>query len=104
MSSFRTYDLSVRFYREVSALRLPSHLKSQLLRSASSVPLNLREGEARGSMPDRLRFYRIAYASFRESQAALELAALQIDASFSDLIDHLGASLYKLVNQRRPFC
>ena len=99
MRSFRTYDLAVRFYRAVVPLSLPSHLRSQMLRAASSVPLNLQEGSARGTFKDRVHFYRIAYASFREAKAVLDLVDLTPSAEFLDLADHLGACLYKLVNQ-----
>src|SRR5690606_28908583 len=99
MSTFRTYDLAVKFYRAAAVVKLPAHLKSQMLRAASSVPLNLTEGAARGSFADRVRFYRIAYASFRESMAVLDLVDVKTTADFVDLADYLGACLYKLVNQ-----
>ncbi len=41
MRNFRTYDLAVQFYRATKSMELPGHLRSQLLRAASSVVLNL---------------------------------------------------------------
>lgn len=99
MQPFRTYDLAVQFYRAANKLRLPSHLRSQMLRAASNAALNLQEGAARGSFLDRIRFYRIAYASYREAKAVLDLVDLAVNSEFEELKDHLGACLYKLVNQ-----
>ena len=90
---FRTYDLAVTFYHKASELKLPYHLKDQLMRAASSVPLNLAEGSAKSSVKDRLRFYRIALASFREVQAVLDLCR---DSALQDQSRILGAHLYKL--------
>jgi four helix bundle protein len=49
MKTFRTLDLAVEFYSLVENIKAPSHLKEQLLRAASSVPLNLAEGNAKFS-------------------------------------------------------
>ena len=46
LKNFRTFHQAVNFYRQVAGLRMPTHLKDQLLRAASSVPLNLAEGAA----------------------------------------------------------
>ncbi len=68
MKTFRTLDLAVEFYGLVENLKMPSHLKEQLLRSSSSVPLNLAEGNAKFSYKDKKRIYQIAMGSLRESQ------------------------------------
>ncbi|MCC7441736.1 MAG: four helix bundle protein [Bdellovibrionales bacterium] len=92
---FRTYDLALVFYRECRQVRLPHHLKDQLLRAASSICLNLGEGSAKASAKDRLRFYSIALASCREVQSVI---ALEPEALGTAVVtaDKLGAHLYKL--------
>jgi four helix bundle protein len=58
-------------------MRVPSPLKStadQLIRSASSVPANLAEGHGRSGR-DRQHFWRIAYASAKETDSHLRLLA-----------------------------
>ena len=48
-------------------------LKDQLLRAATSVPLNIAEGAGEHSPPEKRRFYRIAKRSAAESLAALDV-------------------------------
>src|ERR1700722_11249857 len=95
LEQFRAYQLAVRFYREVSLLTLPSHLKEQMLRAATSVVLNLVEGSARATPADRLRFYRIALGSQRECAAILELAPTRAISAI-EICDQLGAHVYRL--------
>lgn len=64
-------------------------------RAASSVALNLAEGLARSSRRDQTRFFDIAFASLKESQAILDVS-LSTDAEIVELADKLGAHLYKL--------
>ena len=95
MKKFRTYQLSVAFYKTCKEVRLFRSLKDQLLRASSSVCLNLAEGSARRTEKDRMRFYNIALASHREVQSIIdieELGILEADA------DKLGAHLYKLTH------
>ena len=47
MKNFRTYQLSIQFYRATSKAPVPGHLRNQLLRAASSFTLNLGEGYGR---------------------------------------------------------
>ena len=97
LTNFRTYQLSIQFYREASQLKLPFHLRDQFLRAASSITLNLAEGSAKGTSKDRTKFYRIALGSQRECAAVLDLLA-QPELTISSLCDRLGAHLYKLVH------
>ena len=56
-------------------MRVPAPLKSiadQVIRSASSVPANLAEGQGRSGR-DRHHFWRIAYASAKEVDSHLRL-------------------------------
>ena len=97
LKNFRTYQLSVEFYRAVVPYRCPAHLKAQLLRSASSVSLNLAEADGRSSAQDRRRLFTIAMGSVRESQAILELVSVKKDA-VSELADRLAGHLYRLLH------
>ncbi len=99
LKNFRTFHLSVAFYRLAATIRLPSHLKDQLLRAASSVTLNLSEGSAKSSTKDQRRFFEIAFASCRECQAILLLGVDQQHPAVQ-AADHLGASLYRLLSPK----
>ncbi len=76
-------------------MNLPSYLKDQLARAASSAALNLAEGSAKPTPKERARFYSIAFASLRETQSILDLADID-DAALAKQSDHLAACLYKL--------
>ena len=99
--NFRVYNDAVEFYKVVSTIKLPYHLRNQLLRSASSVALNLAEGAARRSATEQRRFYEIAMGSLRESQAVLDLYPLDISSRILRLSDSLAAQLYRLIQSRR---
>lgn len=77
LKDFRSYQLSIEFYKQAERLRCSSHLKSQLLRAASSISLNLAEGSGKRLVPDQRRFYQIALGSLRECQAVLDLCLQQ---------------------------
>ena len=102
MNNFRTYQLSVQFYRECQTLKLPYHLKNQLLRAASSSSLNLIEGSANLCLRDKKRFYEIAYGSIKESMAALDLAGGQYRQKYFPLADSIAAHIYKLIKSLGP--
>ena len=94
-TTFKTLILAINFHRECQKLKMKSYLKNQLERATASVALNLGEGNARISSKDRQRFFNIAYASLKEAQIALALAAVT-SPQLLDHADHLGASIYKL--------
>ena len=71
---FRSYQVAVQVFKQFRSLKLPSYLKDQGLRAASSVVLNLAEGSGKDSLADRRRFYQIALGSTREVQSILDLA------------------------------
>jgi four helix bundle protein len=96
MKTFRTLDLAIEFYSLVENAKVSGHLRDQLLRAASSVPLNLSEGNAKSSIKEKKRFYQIAYASLQECKTILILVKNE-DKELVKQADHLGASLYKLV-------
>lgn len=89
LANFRSYQLAVGFYREATHVKLPYQLRDQFLRAASSIALNLAEGSAKGTAPDRLRFYRIALGSQRECAAVLDLIT-QPEIKIVGLCDQLG--------------
>jgi four helix bundle protein len=62
----------------------------------SLISLNLSEGNAKFSTKEKKRFYKIAYASLKESQTILKLLKVE-DEMILGKSDHLGASLYKLL-------
>ena len=95
LAQFRSYTLATQFYKEVSRLRMHTHLRNQLLRASSGIALCLAEGYGRQSFSDKTRFYHMALASLRESQAVLTLAEVQ-SPKVLDMADHLGACLFKL--------
>ena len=101
MRIFRTLELAIEFYGIVESIKIPSHLKEQLLRAASSVSLNLAEGNAKFSYKEKKRIYQIAMGSLRESQTILKLAKIE-DPIIVGTADHLAASLYKLLMSKEP--
>ena len=94
-NNFRSYQVAIEVFKEVKSLQLPTYLRDQCLRAASSVVLNLAEGSGKDSAADRRRFYQIAMGSTREVQAILDLAD-KVPASLRNHADHLGACVYKL--------
>lgn len=99
MTTFKTLDLAIEFYDQITELELSGHLRDQLLRAGSSISLNLSEGNARGSAKDKRHFFQMAYASLRECQTIFKLLKIE-DGRAIDSADKLGASLYKLINSQ----
>ncbi|MCC6278109.1 MAG: four helix bundle protein [Oligoflexia bacterium] len=95
LKSFRTYQLSLQFYQACSKLKLPKHLKDQVLRASSSITLNVAEGSAKPTKRDQMKFYFISFGSLRECQAVLSLSG-QTNPELLDLADHIGACLFRL--------
>jgi four helix bundle protein len=100
LKNFRTFHQAVNFYQQVVGLRMPTHLKDQLLRAASSVPLNLAEGAAKSSPRDQRRFFEISMGSLRESQAILMIAMPPNHESLK-VADQLAAAMYRLLNPKK---
>ena len=87
-------------------VRVPTPLKSiadQAIRSASSVPANLAEGHGR-SGKDRLRFWRIAYASAKEIDSHVRLLSMAgvVDSikarNTLTAFDEVRAMIWRLLN------
>ncbi len=97
MKRFITLDLAIKFYEEVLEIDATGNLKDQLHRSASSISLNIAEGNAKASLNEKRHFFQTAYASLRECQTILKL--LKITSSkAAQTADQLGGCLYRLVN------
>ena len=94
--NFKTYQLAVQFYHLAVNLQLPRHPRDQMVRSASSVALNLAEGSGKSSKADQKRYFETAFGSRRESQAVLDLTA-QSAAETLTLADKLAAHLFRLI-------
>lgn len=95
MKTFRTLDLSEKFYHATESLKLSGNLRDQLTRASSSIALNLSEGNAKPSTKEKRRYYQTAYASLKECQTILRLAKIE-NEEINEKADFLGASLYKL--------
>ncbi len=89
-------------------LRIPAPFKpiaDQVIRSASSVPANLAEGQGRSGR-DRAQLWRIAYGSAKEVDTHLRLlaAAGAVDRSEAaialDGFDEVRAMTWRLLNPR----
>jgi four helix bundle protein len=99
LSNFRVYRLARLLYRECEGLRVPAHLRSQLSRASSSIPLNIAEGLGRRTHADQRNFFTIAYGSTKEVQAILDLVGESPQAA--ELADHVAACLYKLTRRAK---
>ena len=100
MNNFRTYNLSISFYKECLKLQVSSCLRNQLTRASSSIALNLAEGNGRKQTNDRKHFFQIAYGSLKECKAILDLS-INTPQSLISLADILGAHIYKLIKNAR---
>jgi four helix bundle protein len=88
-------ETAIEFARICQKLPAAKHLKDQLNRSSSSVPLNLAEGSAKPLRADRYKSYRIALGSFREAEATLRIIDLHYP-KLRALSEKLGAQLTAL--------
>jgi four helix bundle protein len=99
MNNFRTLELAIEFYKKCEGTKVSGHLRDQLIRAASSISLNLAEGNAKKSVKEKRRYFLTAYGSLKECQTIFRLADLD-DEIIVQMANHLGASLYKLMNSK----
>lgn len=99
MKTFRTLDLAIEFHEKVERIGYAGNLRDQLMRAASSIALNLAEGNSKSSVKEKKRFYQTAYGSLKECQTIFVLMKNK-DQGLDQLADHLGASLYKLTKSK----
>jgi four helix bundle protein len=100
MKNFRTFDLAVDLYRKVLRLNVSGPAQDQLHRAALSISLNLAEGTGRATAKDQRRFFHIAMESTREVQALFILLGVN-NAVLCDRLDHIAASLHRLIHASR---
>jgi four helix bundle protein len=98
LNKFEVFNLAKLFYWECKELKLPVYLRDQLLRSSSSIALNIAEGSGKRTPIDQAKFYTIALGSLRESQAILELEKIE-NIKLMKLGDQLGAILFTLIRK-----
>jgi four helix bundle protein len=97
MKTFRTLDLAVEFHELVRQADLKDkYMTDQLVRASASIALNLSEGNAKGSIKDKKRFFQMAYGSLRECQTVFKLIKCN-DPILHKVADQLGACLYRLL-------
>lgn len=96
MKTFRTLELAIQFNALIDQLEIKGHLRDQILRAASSIALNLAEGNAKFSAKEKKRYYQTAYASLKECQTIFRLIK-NSNAELDKMADYLGASLYRLM-------
>lgn len=99
MTTFRTLDLAVGFYEKTVSLKITGNLRDQLSRAASSIALNLSEGNAKRTEKEKKRYYHTAYASCQECKTILRLAGIENCAIVAE-VDRLGAHVYKLLKAK----
>ena len=100
MKNFRSFQLAVTFYKQCQSIILPRHLRDQLLRASSSIALNLAEARGKATLKDQLKYFHIALGSVRECEAILILHG-KANKEMTDTLDHLAASVYKLIKNAR---
>ncbi len=96
LKNFRTYQLSLTFYRRCRSLNAKGAMRDQLERASLSIALNLAAGSAQLSKAQRKKFYQISFASFKETECLLEL--LDANNETKNQANTLGAHLYKLLH------
>ena len=81
-------------------------IADQLIRAASSVALNLAEGNGRTGR-DRIHHWRIAYGSALQTSSALQLLAaagcirIERASEAEALLDRVRAMTWRLIHRRR---
>jgi four helix bundle protein len=101
MKTFLTLDLAEKFYHMSEKADIKGNLRDQLLRAASSIALNLAEGNAKRTEKEKKRYYQIAYASSQECKTILKLAKISDDLVI-DTADKLSAWIYNLLKANNP--
>ncbi len=99
MKTFRTLELAIQFHEMTEQTTISGHMKDQLLRASTSIALNLAEGNAKPSEKEKKRYYQTAYGSLKECQTIFRLTK-ETDTTLLQKADHLGASIYKLLQSK----
>jgi four helix bundle protein len=104
----RSRALAIEVYRVTAsgAFRGEWAIRDQIRRSALSVPSNIAEGSARGSDPDRARFYLFARGSLAELSTQADIAAAvglldaEVEKVWQSECGELGAMLTGLIARK----
>ena len=95
------YQVSLAFNEWVgeflSSINAKAAAKDQLARAATSIPLNITEGNGKFSKRDRARFFDVARGSALESAAALDVLVSR-KLAVSDAIAPAKQQLLQIVN------
>ena len=98
----RAYGTALAFLRAVQDARVRDReLRSQALRAAKSVCLNIAEGAGRVTRADKARAYTVARGELVEAVAAIEIANESRDARGEAVAQvlALGAELYAVLTK-----
>ena len=94
LKNFRCYQMAKNIHQLCEKLPLKGEVRSQLSRATLSIVLNLAEGSGKFEKKEQKRFFKIAFASIRETQAILDLLENQ-DAAAK--VDSLAAATWRLI-------
>src|SRR6185437_14899482 len=94
LKNFRCYQMAKNIHQLCEKLPLKGEMKSQLSRATLSIALNLAEGSGKFEKAEQKRFFKIAFASIRETQAILEIIAADEVAA---KLDRLAAATWRLL-------
>jgi four helix bundle protein len=97
LQNFRSYQLALELHQACEQLKAKAAIRDQLSRASLSIVLNLAEGSAKPTAPERRRFYAIALGSLRETEALLHILRAQPQLA---LVNRLGGCVYRLVHPR----
>ncbi len=78
--------------------------KDQLYRASLSIPLNIAEGAAKFSKPDKRNYYITARGSTYECASILEILSIENTLDLAELIgnyDELARMLWRLIESQR---
>ena len=99
MKNYKTYEKSVLLYKEIRKESFPRFLKDQVLRSSSSISLNLAEGSGKMTKKDQKKFYFIALGSLKETKAVCELQEIT-NSDLLSLLNEVQAMIWGLIKSR----
>src|SRR6185312_5683336 len=94
LKNFRCYQMAKEIHKICEELPVKGEVKSQLNRATLSIVLNLAEGSGKFEKNDQRRFFKIAFASIRETQAILDVLAAHEVATKTDT---LAAATWRLI-------
>ena len=94
LKNFRCYQMAKEIHQLTEKLPIKGEVRSQLSRATLSIVLNLAEGSGKFEKKEQKRFFKIAFASIRETQAILDLLENQEVVA---KVDSLAAATWRLI-------